>query len=140
MFISEILWNEPAHHIGCRLPYAQATDAKSLYDCVISEAPSTTEKRSLVNIRAMQECLNPDQFHWVPTFLMKADGLTKIDQKLRDEFISWLMDPWAILHEEGVKDQKKKTSEKHVAFISSEPLVLHHSGHMPSAAISIPGS
>ena len=66
---------------------------------------------------------------------MKADGLTKNDQKLRDEFISWLMDPWAILHEEGVKDQKKKTSEKHVAFVSSEPLVLHHSGHMPSAAI-----
>jgi hypothetical protein len=68
------LFNEKAHHVGCRLPYAQATDAKSLYDCVISEAPTTTEKRSLVNIRAMQECLAPDQYHWVPTFLMKADG------------------------------------------------------------------
>eukprot|EP00435_Cladocopium_sp_Y103_P046116 s2171_g13.t1 len=115
MFLSEILWNEPAHHVGCRLPYAQATDAKSLYDCVISDAPTTTEKRSLVNIRAMQECLSPDQYHWVPTFLMRADGLTKIDLKLRQEFAQWLQDPIAILTEQGLKDQKKNTSESLVA-------------------------
>ena len=125
MFLSEILFDEPAHHVGCRLQYAQATDAKSLYDCVVSEAPTTTEKRSLVNIRAMQECLSPDQYHWVPTFLMKADGLTKMDRKLRDEFTQWLQDPVAILSEQGVIDQKKNTSESLVADMSSNPLVHH---------------
>ena len=85
---------------------------------MISEAPNTTEKRSLVNIRAMQESLKPEQYHWVPTGLMVADGLTKLDPKLRLEFLTWLQDPRAVLSDQGVKDQRKTTNDKSTLAIS----------------------
>ena len=77
----------------------------------------------------MQECLAPDQYHWVPTFLVKADGLTKIDLKLRQDFVLWLQDPVAILSEKGltVKDQKKNASESdvpHHPMTSIEPTLV----------------
>ena len=37
MMISQIIYNEPAHRLGSKMRYLQATDAKSLYDSVISE-------------------------------------------------------------------------------------------------------
>ena len=103
MILGEILFNVPAHKVGCRLNFVQATDAKSLYDCIISEMPSTTDKRSMINIRAVQETVLPKDYHWVPTVHMHADGLTKLDLKLREVFRAWLDFPTATL-----KDQKEQ--------------------------------
>lgn len=57
----------------------------------------------MINIRAVQETVAAKDFHWVPTGLMRADGLTKFDVRLREEFSSWLQRPTSTL-----KDQQKK--------------------------------
>ena len=57
LMLSELFYNEPAHLVGCRLDRLHATDAKSLYDALISINPNVSEKRVLVNIRAIQQCL-----------------------------------------------------------------------------------
>ena len=86
MFIGEILYNVPAHKVGCRLHNLSATDAKSLYDVVVSDSPNLSDKRSLVNVRAIQEVVTADRFHWIPTGLMWADGLTKHSPELLIQF------------------------------------------------------
>ncbi|CAJ1364137.1 unnamed protein product [Effrenium voratum] len=99
MMLSELLYNEPAHRIGCRLANLQATDAKSLYDCIVAEGKTTSDKRSMVNIRAIQETVAPSAMRWVPTQVMWADGLTKVDPVLRERFRAWLQEPLCQLRE-----------------------------------------
>ena len=92
--ISEMLYLEPAFKVGCRLNSLQVTDAKSLYDSIVAENPSLTDKRSLINIRSVQQTVSPRQVHWVPTSLMWADALTKLDSsKLLMSFTAWLQNP-----------------------------------------------
>ena len=111
--ISQIAYGgEPAHKIGARLSHLQATDAKSLYDSVTASNPSVSDRRSLVNIRAIQEHLTKNEFHWIPTSIMWADGLTKHDRKLRTKFSEWLQSPIATLREVGDPSKKNNTSEK----------------------------
>ena len=97
MFISELLFLQPAHRVGCRLNWVQATDAKSLFDAIIAENPNLSDKRTLVSIRAIQETTSPEQIHWIPTRFQFADGLTKVDEKLRISFTTWLQSPTCIL-------------------------------------------
>ena len=101
MMLSELLYNEPAHRIGCRLANLQATDAKSLYDCIVAEGKTTSDKRSMVNIRAIQETVAPWAMRWVPTQVMWADGLTKVDPVLRERFRAWLQEPLCQLREDA---------------------------------------
>ncbi|CAE7210134.1 TY5A [Symbiodinium sp. KB8] len=91
--LSELLYNEPAFTVGSRLHNLHVTDAKSLYDCVVAENPNVSDKRSLVNIRSIQQTINPKQMHWVPTNLMRADGLTKLDSTLLVSTAEWLQNP-----------------------------------------------
>ena len=107
MMLSEILFCEPAHRAGCRLDNLQATDAKSLYDALLAVNSTLTDKRSLVNIRAIQETLSPKQTRWIPTHLMHADGLTKMNPILRDNLLRWLQFP-TIQVIESPKVQKEK--------------------------------
>ena len=90
LMLSELFYDKPAHLIGSRLDRLHATDAKSLYDALISINPNVSEKRVLVNIRAIQQCLTPQQTRWVPTEEMYADGLTKMSPVLRQQLLSWL--------------------------------------------------
>ena len=109
MMISEVLHCEKAHKIGCKLDNLQATDSKSLYDAVVAVNPNLTDKRSLVNVRAIQEVITPKQTRWVPTNLMHADGLTKLSATLRDNLLSWLQAPTATLTDGSNKaDGSKK--------------------------------
>ena len=111
MSLSELLLGEPAHRLGCKMNNLHAVDAKSLFDCLIQDNPNVTDKRSLINIRSVQETVSPQQVHWVPTSLMHADGLTKLDTQLMMELGLWLQDPRAQLRE--VREPKKsKTSVK----------------------------
>ena len=104
MLIAEIFYNQAAWKIGSRLDHIQVTDARSLYDCIISPNPSMSDKRSLVNVRAIQEEVRPDQTWWVPTTLMFADGLTKLNINLRSALADWLMSPFVKLRDaEGPK-------------------------------------
>ena len=75
------------------LPQLQITDCKSLYDAVIADNPATSEKRTTISIRSIQDFISPEQAHWVPTTLMHADVLTKHSVSLRDGFIEWLRNP-----------------------------------------------
>ena len=77
IFLGEVLYDIPAHRIGSRLHSISVTDANSLYDVVISDMPNLSDRCSLVNIRAIQEVVSADQFHWIPTRLMWPDALTK---------------------------------------------------------------
>ena len=97
LFLSELLYLEPAHRVGNRVSWVQATDAKSLYDAVLSENPNLADKRTLVSIRAIQETTSAEQMHWLPTRFQFSDGLTKVDERLRSTFCSWLQQPWSIL-------------------------------------------
>ena len=97
MALSELVHQVPAHRVGCRLQSVQVTDAKSLYDAIISQNPNLADKRTLVNVRAIQESVSNDQMHWLPTRFQFADGLTKVDEKLRKSFTRWLQQPVAIL-------------------------------------------
>ena len=99
LFLSELLYLEPAHKVGNQLAWVQATDAKSLYDAVLSENPNLSDKRTLVSIRAIQEVTSPDQMRWLPTRFQFADGLTKIDEKLMISFSKWMQNPMCILTE-----------------------------------------
>lgn len=110
MYISQILFATPAHRVGCRLNFLQATDAKSLFDAVVAQNPSLADRRSMINIRAIQETVTEDQFRWIPTTLMYADGLTKIDRKLQEAFRTWLQGPIAQLRELPKKEPSVKES------------------------------
>ena len=93
MSLRELLTGEPAHRAGCKLQNLHAVDAKSLYDCLIQDNPNVADKRSLINIRSVQETVSPKQVHWVPTHLMYADGLTKLDVQLMMHLSEWLQSP-----------------------------------------------
>ena len=93
LFMSKLLYRTPDHRVTPKLHQLAVTDAKSLYDCVISDTPNLTDKRSLVNVRAIQEVVSGDRFHWVPTHLMWADGLTKHSKELQQTLHSWLQAP-----------------------------------------------
>ena len=109
--LSELLYLQPAHKLGCRMPQKQISDCKSLYDSVVSENPSVSDRRSLLQIRSVQQSIAPADMHWVPTEKMHADGLTKEDKRLRDNLQAWLQSPWSQLREAGAS--KTKTSEIH---------------------------
>ncbi|CAE7840841.1 RE2 [Symbiodinium necroappetens] len=100
LFLSEILCNVAAHKVKPRLSQLAVTDAKSLYDCVVSDSPNLSDKRSLVNIRAIQEVVPGSSFHWVPTQLMFADGLTKHSKELQQTMHDWLQQPKVTLKQQ----------------------------------------
>ena len=111
MCLSELLYDEPAFKTGCKLNGRHVTDAKSLYDCVVAENPNVADKRSLVNVRSIQQTVSPKEMHWVPTRLMWADGLTKLDSSLLLRFAEWLADPFVQLRDTG-EPTKNSTSVK----------------------------
>ena len=110
-YLTELLYLKPAWKGNMALAAAQCTDSKSLYDCLISENPSLTDRRSMVQIRSVQQALRPSQIRWIPTHLTVADSLTKIDVNLRDAFRKWCLKPTVRLREDTTKG-KTKTSEK----------------------------
>ena len=103
------------------MDYAQTTDAKSLYDAFCSEAPNLTDKRSLCNVRAIQETVDKSRMHWLPSNCQFADGLTKVSELLRTTFRKWLNAPFSILLDHPANEgllsgiasctKEKKTSE-----------------------------
>ncbi|CAE7350990.1 GIP [Symbiodinium sp. KB8] len=97
MFLGELLYSVPAHRVGSRMHNISVTDAKSLYDVVVSDSPNLSDKRSLVNIRAIQEVVSAERFHWIPTSLMWADALTKQSLELQLSMHDWLQEPTATL-------------------------------------------
>ena len=99
MFICELLYNVPAHRCQQRLLHLHVVDAKSLYDVVVSDTPNLADKRSLVDVRAIQEVVDGDRIRWVPTDVQWADGLTKQNAELQLSFHRWLQRPVAILQD-----------------------------------------
>ena len=65
--LSELLCGEAGNKTGSKLSNTQVTDAKSLYDCVVAENPNSSDKRSLINIRSVQQSVSGKDFRWVPT-------------------------------------------------------------------------
>ena len=107
-FLTELFTNEPAYKAKCIMDQIQVTDAKSLYDCLVSENPVTTDKRSLINIRSVQQHVEPKNVHWVPTRLMHADGLTKLDKTLQENLRVWCMKPWCQLRDDNSVQSAKQ--------------------------------
>ena len=87
--MTELLHQQPAYKGEMRLRALHATSAKSLYDALVAENLSLTEKRATMNMRSIQQVLTPAQIHRLPTTLMVADGLTKHDLKLQDSLRQW---------------------------------------------------
>ena len=87
MVLSELLTGTAFHRDPekWKLRQLQVTDCKSLFDAVSAENPRTTEKRTYVDIRSIQEFIDSGTIFWCPTTLMWADGLTKRTKQLRDD-------------------------------------------------------
>ena len=102
--LGELVFGVAAHRVGPRLRALLATDCKSLYDSVSSPNPTVEDKRSLVNIRSIQEVVSRNTIHWIPTALQMADSLTKVSADLRDSLLSWLQKPVIHLRECGSKE------------------------------------
>ena len=68
MSLRELLFGKPAHQVGCKLRNLHAVDAKSLYDCLIQDNPNVADKRSLINIRSVQETVSTQMGSpsWIP--------------------------------------------------------------------------
>ena len=113
LFLSELLWNTPAHRVGTRLASLHLVDAKSLFDAAISENPTLNDKRTLVSIRSLQEQAPLESIRWVPTQYQFSDGLTKVDAKLRENFSKWLKNPVCIITQEAIEHARAK--EKHTS-------------------------
>ena len=113
MVITELLYQTPAFKGEMKMASLHCTDAKSLYDALVAENLSLTEKRATMNIRSIQQNMTPAQIHWLPTNLMVADGLTKHDIRLQDSLRKWCDAPTIQLREE--KQPKKKNSKLEVA-------------------------
>ena len=90
--------------------------------------PTLNDRRTLVSVRAIQETVDATKIRWVPTHYQFADGLTKVDARLRDTFRRWLLNPIAILVESPLNTfwdrtlqlgQRNNTSEKVMQDIDS---------------------
>ena len=110
-YLTDLLCGIPPYKAKMEMPMKQATDAKGLYDCLVAENPSTSEKRSMVSIRSVQQAMSPKQVHWIPTYLMHTHGLTKIDAKLPEILTRWCMNPWCQLRDEDAQGSKVKTGK-----------------------------
>lgn len=110
--LGELIFLEPAHRVGPRLRAILATDCKSLFDSITAPNPTVEDKRSLVNIRSIQEVISRHAIHWVPTRLQRADSLTKISEDLRRELLEWLQKPLIQLREVTTRSKEKYSSVK----------------------------
>lgn len=113
--LSELLTGIQAHKDPSkwRLLQLQVTDCKSLFDGIASENPRTTEKRTFIDIRSIQEFVNYKTIHWVPTTVQFADGLTKCCKSLRAAFRDWLCKPYVKLREAHEKKNSRVTICEH---------------------------
>ena len=88
LYLPELLTGEKAYRSKPCLRMLHVVDAKSLYDSLIQENPQTSGKRLLVSIKSIQDSVEPDAIHWVPTHLMRADALTKLSADLSRAYAS----------------------------------------------------
>ena len=92
--VCELFDRRPAYKLQRLLRLLHITDCRSLYDCLNSENPNAEEKRTIISIRSAQQAVARENSHWVPTNLIFADGLTKLDKKLMESLLGWLQKPW----------------------------------------------
>ena len=120
-FIAELLYgtSETSSKIERALRQIQCTDCKSLYDAVISENPCTTEKRTMISIRSIQDYIHEDDCRWVPTQFMWADVLTKEDKASRQEFQQWMAHPYVTLVDEKKTHQCEIITSRRVVLLSN---------------------
>jgi hypothetical protein len=105
LVLSELLYQKAAFHGDLRLNSFLSTGAKILFDCLIAENPVVSDKRSMVQIRSVQQNHAPSA---VPTRLQFADVLTKLSADLREFLRKWCQSPWFQLQQESTT----KTSVK----------------------------
>ena len=110
-FLTELLHGTKAYKGRAMFSSMLCVDAKSLYDCLVQENPSVTEKRLMVELRSVQQVFEPKCVRWVPTHLMHSDGLTKIDDGLMLALLKWCQAPWAQLVEQ--QKQNKDQCERY---------------------------
>ena len=92
-FFSEVLTGLSAARHKPLFRLIAVTDAKSLFDAVHQQTPSLSEKRTLLDITTIKEEIqSKDNFRWVPTTAMWADGLTKFDLSLMETLRAFAMD------------------------------------------------
>ena len=97
--LTELLTDVPSYKQTYNNRLVAVTDCRSLYDVLCSENPNTDEKRTIITIRSCQQYVQRADVFWVPTGLEWADGLTKIQAALMNQFHQWLQRPWIKLHE-----------------------------------------
>ena len=74
------------------------TDCRSLYDATNRLASSLSEKRTEIDVASIREALLFSTLKWMPTSVMPADGLTKMQARLRDALRRYLENPVIQFH------------------------------------------
>ena len=110
-FLTELLHGIPSYEGRAMLSSMLCVDAKSLYDCLIQENPSVSEKRLMVELRSVQQVYEPKNVRWIPTHLMHSDGLTKVDDALMCALLLWCQSPWVQLVETSKVPKNKDQCE-----------------------------
>jgi len=119
VFLSEILHSDfkasrsDGHTLVAVRPI---TDCRSLYDALIKQTMSTSEKRVQISFAAIRENTassgSDNSVRWVPTAHQLADALTKRDFKLRKIMAEFCMNPEVCLIQQLSKsDKANETSE-----------------------------
>ena len=104
-YITELLYDQK-EPLGARLlKQLQVTDCRSLYDAVLAPNPVLSEKRTVIQVRSIQEYVQGKDLRWTPTTVMWADGLTKSAPELLSLFQAWLRRPVCTLVAKENKDQ-----------------------------------
>lgn len=118
LMLSEVLQRTPSFRITAPLRMLQVTDCKSLYDSLVAENPSVDDKRTVISVRSIQQYITRECTHWVPTYAMFADGLTKRATGLMQELFRWLQSPYVMLRDcrEGHSKAVKSKNRGSVSF------------------------
>ena len=65
-----------------------------------TENPAVDDKRAIIYVRSIQQCITRENTHWIPTQLMWADGLTKYPNKLMNIPHQWLQQLYVMLRDQ----------------------------------------
>lgn len=129
-FLTELLYGgtpDGAPRLERALRQLQCADCKSLYDAVCSENPSSTEKRTIISMRSIQDFITEDDCRWVPAGVMWSDVLTKEDKNLCLSFHHWMDHPYAaLIDEKKIYQCEIHPNEPFAVFVLWDAAV-HHS-------------
>ncbi len=104
--LGEMFFNiKPSSIVRPVIEVHMVTDCKSLYDCLLRWSPSIQDKRTLIELASIRELISQNGIRWLPTYLMRADALTKYEKGLSRALLDWLQSPTIALVDVSMRSE-----------------------------------